>query len=89
MAAGKDILREIALKLCNEIRGEHKQRGGLSWFSIWRFQCFFCYRFAKGDVAKLCISNEQGCPQVNKRHRQIAGGTQIEGGYQCPPKSLP
>ena len=75
MTKNEEIPREIALKLCNEIRGEHKQRGGLSWFSIWRFQRFFCYRFAKGDVAKLCISNEQGCPQVNKRY-------ELHEGYQ-------
>ena len=65
MTTAKDIPRDTALKLCDEIRVENKQR----WFSIWRLQCFFCYKFAKGDVEKLCISSEQGCPQVNKRYK--------------------
>ena len=30
MAIGKDVPREVALKLCDEIRAEHEQRG---WFS--------------------------------------------------------
>ena len=69
MATGKDILREVAMKLCDEIRAEHKQRGWFSWFSIWRLNCWGCYKFAKGDVDKLCLSSERGYAQVNKRYK--------------------
>ena len=65
MTTGKDIPREIALKLCDEIRAENKQR----WFSIWRLQCFFCYKWAKGDAERMCLSSEQGCNQVNNRYK--------------------
>lgn len=65
MTTGKDIPREIALKLCDEIRAENKRK----WFSIWGLQCLGCYKFAKGDVEKLCLSSEQGCPQVNRRYK--------------------
>ena len=64
MTTGKDIPREIALKLCDEIRSENKQR----WFSIWRLQCLFCYNLARGDTEKLCLSSEGGCHLVNKRY---------------------
>ena len=65
MLTGKDIPREVALNLCDEIRAENKRK----WFSIWRLQCFFCYKFAKGDAEKLCLSSERGCAQVNKRYK--------------------
>jgi len=65
MTTGKDFPREVALKLCDEIRAENKQR----WFSIWRLQCFFCYKWAKGDAEKLCLSSEQGCNLINKRYK--------------------
>ena len=63
MSTGKDIPREVALKLCDEIRAENKQ----NWFSLGRLQCFFCYKSARGDVEKLCLSSEGGCNLVNKR----------------------
>lgn len=69
MTTGKDIPREIAIMLCDEIRSENKK----GWFSIWRLQCFFCYKFAKGDVEKLCLSSEGGCSQVNKRYNLNRG----------------
>ena len=64
MSANKVILPEIARRFCEEIRAKNKEK----WYSIWRLQCFFCHRFAGGDTAKMCISNKQGCPQVNKRY---------------------
>ena len=65
MATGKDIPREVALKLCDETRAENKQK----WFSIGRLQCWGCYKWAKGNVEKLCLSSEGGCNQVNKRYK--------------------
>jgi len=65
MTTARDIPCDLALKLCNEIRAENKKR----WFSIWRLQCLFCYRFAKGKAAKLCLASEAGCPQVNQRYK--------------------
>ena len=65
MTTGKDIPREIALKLCAEIRAENKQKR----FSLAWLQCFFCYRSAGGDVEKLCLSSKEGCNLVNKRYK--------------------
>ncbi len=65
MTGSMDIPRDISLKLCDEIRAEYRQ----GRFSIWKLQCFFCYRFAGGDRKKLCLSIEKGCPQVNKRYK--------------------
>ncbi len=69
MAIGKDVPREIALKLCDEIRSENKQK----WFSLGRLQCWGCYKWAKGDAAKLCLSSEGGCNLVNKRYKLHQG----------------
>ena len=69
MATGKEVPREIGLKLCDEIRAEHKQRGWFPWFSIWKLNCWGCYKFAKGDVEKICISGERGCAPVKKRYK--------------------
>ena len=69
MTTGKDIPREIALKLCDEIRAENKRNR----FSIWRLQCFFCYKWAKGNKEKLCLSSEEGCNQVTKRYKLHQG----------------
>ena len=69
MSTGKDIPPEVALKLCDEIQAEHKQRRWFSWFSIWRLNCWGCYKWAKGDVEKLCLSSEGGCAQVNNRYK--------------------
>jgi len=57
------------LKPCDEIRAENKRK----WFPIWRVRCFFCYQFARGDVERLCVSSERGCPQVNKRYKLHEG----------------
>jgi len=65
MTTGKDIPREVALKLCNEIRSENKQK----WFSLGWLQCWGCYKWAKGDAEKLCLSSEQGCNLINKRYK--------------------
>jgi len=65
MTTGKDIPREVALKLCDEIRSENKQK----WFSFGRLQCWGCYKWAKGGTEKLCLSSEGGCNLVNKRYK--------------------
>ncbi len=65
MSTGKDIPREAALKLCEEIRAENKGK----WFSLGGLQCFFCYRSARGNPEKLCLSSKEGCNLVNKRHK--------------------
>ncbi len=64
MASNQGIPREIALKLCDEIRSENKQKR----FSLWRFCCFFCYKWAKGDAKRMCLSSKGGCSLVNKRY---------------------
>ena len=65
MTTGKDIPTEIALKLCDEIRAENKHKP----FSIGRLQCWGCYKWAKRDTEKLCLSSEGGCSLVNKRYK--------------------
>ena len=65
MTIGKDIPREVALKLCDEIRSENKQK----WFSFGRLNCWGCYKFTKGDTEKMCLSSEGGCAQVSKRYK--------------------
>ncbi len=64
MTANQVIPREIALKLCDKIRTENKRK----WFSIGRLQCWGCYKWAKGDAEKLCLSSKQGCNQVNNQY---------------------
>jgi len=66
----KEIPPEVAIKLCNEIQAENKRKR----FSTARLQCWGCCKYAKGDVEKMCLSSEQGCPQVNKRYRFQTGG---------------
>lgn len=66
----KAIPREVAIKLCDEIRAENRQKR----FSLGRLQCWGCCKHAKGDVSKMCISSEQGCNLVNKRYRSQKGG---------------
>ena len=64
MNTSKDIPREVALKLCDEIRGENKQK----WFSLAKMQCWGCCKWSKGDLEKMCLSSEGGCNLVNKRY---------------------
>jgi len=65
MSTGKTIPREVALKLCDEIRAENKNR----WFSPSGLQCFFCYKSARGNVEKLCLSSKRGCNLINQRYK--------------------
>ena len=65
MTTDTGIPREVALELCGEIRAENKKK----LFSIWGLQCFFCYKWAKGDVEKMCLSSEGGCNLVNRRFK--------------------
>ena len=65
------IPREIALKLCAEIREENKRK----WFGFGKTQCSICYKLGKEDSSKLCIfGNElnRGCSQVNKRYEKLS-----------------
>ena len=61
----EEIPRELALKLCDEIRAENQRK----WFSIWRLQCWGCYKWAKGDAEKMCLSSEGGCNLINNRYK--------------------
>jgi hypothetical protein len=64
------IPREIAIKLCNEIQAENKRKR----FSPGRLQCWGCRKYARGDVDKMCLASEGGCPRVNQRFRSQKGG---------------
>jgi hypothetical protein len=69
MSTGKEIPREVALKLCDEIRAENKGK----WFSLGRLQCWGCYPFAKGNPEKLCLSSKEGCNLINQRYKLQQG----------------
>jgi len=69
MTTGKDIPREVAMKLCDEIRAENKQRR----FSISQLQCWGCCTWSRGDVGKMCLSSKEGCNLVNKRYKLQQG----------------
>jgi hypothetical protein len=61
------IPKELALRLCREIREE--QRG--KWYSWTAWWCRGCETASKGDPAKMCFSNHpeyRGCLQVNRRY---------------------
>ncbi len=64
------IPREVALERCKQI---HKENTG-KLFGIGKTQCSFCYKLAKDDSSKLCISaNEvnRGCTRINKRYQKL------------------
>jgi hypothetical protein len=68
-AVEKEIPYDTALELCDEICEEN----GRKLFSIWKTQCFFCYRTAQGDPQRLCIfahDLNRGYPQVNRRYEE-------------------
>ena len=67
MTTGKDIPRETAIKLCDEIRAENERKR----FSFEKLQCWGCYKWAKGDVEKLCLASEGGCNLVNNRYKSL------------------
>jgi hypothetical protein len=61
--SGGTILKDVALKLCSEIRNEKKVKP----FT----QCWGCVKFSNGDPAKMCFSSRpdnRGCGLVNKRY---------------------
>jgi hypothetical protein len=69
-----EIPREIALKLCAEIRKENLSRR----FSAARIQCWGCTRYAKGDPDKMCFTSQEGnrgCNLVSKRYEQLKQGS--------------
>ena len=67
-----EIPREIALKLCAEIREENLRKR----FSPARMQCWGCTKYAKGDPGKMCFNSKEGnrgCNLVNKRYEEYKG----------------
>jgi len=44
------IPKELALKLCGEIRQENRR----AWYTLTAGQCWGCMTFTKGDPAKMC-----------------------------------
>jgi hypothetical protein len=69
MTTGKDIPREVAIKLCDGIRAENKRKR----FSTGKLQCWGCYTWARGDMEKLCLSTKGGCNLVNKQYKLQQG----------------
>jgi hypothetical protein len=65
----KPLSRELALQLCQEIQTENRGK----WYTFNGVWCLACAAQAKGDPARLCVSNSldyRGCMQVNKRYEQ-------------------
>ena len=63
----KQITKDEAIKLCDQIRNERKGK----WCSIALMQCWGCYKFSGGDYNKMCLKSESGydgCNLINKRY---------------------
>ena len=61
------IPREIALKLCAEIREVNLKKR----FNFLAMQCRGCWKFSKGDPDKMCVTANpgyRGCYLVNRRY---------------------
>jgi len=62
------IPRELALKLCGEIRQENRH----VWYTFAAGQCWGCMTFTKGDPAKMC-GGVVGCNLVMARYARHHG----------------
>jgi hypothetical protein len=63
------IPKDVALSLCREIREEIRGK----WYRFTWLQCWGCMTFSKGNIDKMCLSNQEGyrgCNLVNKRYDQ-------------------
>jgi len=63
------IPKEVALQLCAEIREENRGK----WYGFTHMQCWGCMTYAKGNPAKMCLSNKEGhlgCNLISKRYAQ-------------------
>lgn len=61
------IPRDVALKLCEEVRKENEKKT----FSAGKRQCSFCYKRAGNNPNMLAIFTNplnRGCSQVNDRY---------------------
>ena len=67
--AAKAIPREVALRLCEEIRTENRGK----WYTFNGLWCLGCTTFNQADQTKMCWHSSpqnRGCGQVNKRHAE-------------------
>ena len=65
------IPRDVALRLCAEIREENRHK----WYTAGGMMCKGCVKFSKGDPAKMCVSSSadfRGCYQINARYDRMA-----------------
>lgn len=65
--AEESILKEIALRICDEIRKENENKK----FGFVKIQCWGCMKYAKGDPNRRCFNSHpgyRGCNLVNKRY---------------------
>jgi hypothetical protein len=67
MVDSKGIPREIAMKICEQIREENRKNR----FSAQAMQCWDCVTFTGGDTSKMCVSGGDGCGLVNARYRKM------------------
>jgi len=64
------ISRDLALLLCITIQQGNKDK----WYTFAGLTCWSCIRFSKGDLAKMCLSRQEGyrgCRLVNKRYNKV------------------
>jgi hypothetical protein len=64
------IPKDVALKLCGEIRSENAKKT----FSAGKHQCNFCYKRAGNKPELLSIFTNplnRGCSQVNDRYSKM------------------
>ena len=61
------IPKDVALQIYAEIRQENRRKR----LSLAAVQCWGCFKFAKGNPAKMCIFSRldnRGCNLVNKKY---------------------
>jgi hypothetical protein len=61
------IPRQVAARLCEQIRNEQRGR----WYTFNGLWCWGCATFTGGDVDKRCWASSpehRGCAQVNARY---------------------
>ena len=59
------IPKKIALRLCEEIHNEKRKK----WYTFSGLQCWRCYKFNKGKIAKMHVGKKpgnRGCDLINR-----------------------
>ncbi|MCX6032988.1 MAG: hypothetical protein NT169_27345 [Chloroflexi bacterium] len=77
MATVTPVPRNVALKLCADLRAEGQRK----WYTIAGGQCWGCIKFSKGDEARMC-GGVVACNLVVARYARM--GRQGDKGSPIP-----